>query len=205
MIYKGTYILLFLFSAVLSIYLTDYLLYSEKDATIVYHTFIMLAYFFPIFGAMIADGLLGKFRTMFYISMIYVLGNITLSLAAITPLGLPHRELSLIGLLLIAIGTGGIKPCVAPLGGDQFVLPQQEPLIAQFFALFYFAINLGSLISTALTPVLREDVHCFGENSCFPLAFGVPAVLMICAISKYTCYSLLFILTVRFMCRKIMR
>lgn len=57
----------------------------------------MLAYFFPLFGAIIADGFLGKYKTTIYISMIYATGGIVLSLAAITPLGLPHRELSLLG------------------------------------------------------------------------------------------------------------
>lgn len=144
----------------------------------------MLAYFFPVIGAIIADSLLGKFRTILYISFIYVAGNIILSLSSITPLGLPSREFSLLGLFLIALGTGGIKPCVAPFGGDQFVLPQQQKLIASYFALFYFAINLGSLISTAITPVLREDVYCFGEESCYSLAFGMSAILMICAIGN---------------------
>ncbi|CAG0887083.1 unnamed protein product [Darwinula stevensoni] len=85
----------------------------------------------------------------------------------------------MVGLLLIAMGTGGIKPCVSAFGGDQFVIPGQEKQLGQFFSAFYFAINGGSLISTFLTPILREDVHCFGDKSCFPLAFGVPAALMI--------------------------
>lgn len=145
----------------------------------------MLAYFFPIFGAMIADSLLGKFRTILYISFIYVTGNIVLSLAGIEPLGLPAREISLLGLFLIALGTGGIKPCIVPFGADQFVLPQQAHLLASYLSLFYFAINLGSLLSTAITPVLRANVHCFGNDSCFPLAFGVPAVLMLAAIGTF--------------------
>ena len=65
------------------------------------------------------------------------------------------REFSLLGLALIAIGTGGIKPCVSAFGGDQFKLPEQERQLQTFFSVFYFAINAGSLISTALTPVLR--------------------------------------------------
>lgn len=95
------------------------------------------------------------------------------------------RELSIVGLLLIAIGTGGIKPCVSAFGGDQFKLPQQEKQLQQFFSLFYFAINSGSLISTFLTPVLREDVKCLDQDTCYPLAFGVPAVLMIVSVCKY--------------------
>ena len=90
----------------------------------------------------------------------------------------------MIGLLVIAVGTGGIKPCVSAFGGDQFVRPQQDRQLEQFFSIFYFAINVGSLISTFLTPILREDVKCFGQQFCFPLAFGVPAILMIVAVGK---------------------
>jgi dipeptide/tripeptide permease len=36
------------------------------------------------------------------------------------------RALSFIGLFLIAVGTGGIKPCVASFGGEQFKLPEQQ-------------------------------------------------------------------------------
>lgn len=94
----------------------------------------------------------------------------------------PIREFSLLGLFIIGVGTGGIKPCVSAFGGEQFVRPQQDKQLEQFFSYFYISINAGSLISTLITPILREDVQCFGQNSCFPLAFGVPAVLMLIAI-----------------------
>ena len=44
--------------------------------------------------------------------------------------------------------------------------------IANFFSVFYFAINAGSLCSTFITPLLRESALGY------PLAFGVPAALM---------------------------
>jgi len=164
--------------AILGIYLHQKLHFTEDKATVIYHTFAMLCYFTPIFGAMIADQLIGKFKTIVYISMIYVLGHLLKTLAAIPTLGIPPVEFSLIGLALIAIGTGGIKPCVASFGGDQFTLPQQERQLQTFFSVFYFSINAGSLIGTALTPYLREDVECFGDDTCYSLAFGVPAILM---------------------------
>lgn len=104
-----------------------------------------------------------------------------------------NRVTTFIGLLLIAIGSGGIKPCVAAFGGDQFKLPEQLVQMATFFSIFYFSINAGSLISTFVTPILREDVHCFNENDCYSLAFGVPGVLMIVSISKY--HLILFLLS----------
>ena len=95
-----------------------------------------------------------------------------------------YSPLTLLGLLLIAIGTGGIKPCVLALGGEQFKLPEQAKQLGYFFAIFTFIVNAGSLISTTVTPIFRRDVECFGDDTCYPLAFGAPASLMIVAISK---------------------
>ncbi|XP_023243608.1 peptide transporter family 1-like isoform X2 [Centruroides sculpturatus] len=166
--------------AVLTLFLTQILLYSEDTATVIFHGFAMGCYFTPLFGALVADVLLGKFKTILYISILYVLGNVVISLASI-PNFIPMRPLTILGLLMIAVGTGGIKPCVSAFGGDQFK-PSQEKQLQRFFSLFYLSINAGSLLSTFLTPVLRADVHCFGNSTCFPLAFGVPAILMIVAL-----------------------
>ncbi|XP_070570104.1 solute carrier family 15 member 2-like isoform X1 [Ptychodera flava] len=101
---------------------------------------------------------------------------------SITPqtTGDPYLWGPLLGLLLIAIGTGGIKPCVAAFGGDQFGKDQAAE-VAVFFSIFYFSINCGSLLSTFVTPILREDIQCF-DNDCYALAFGVPAILLFVAI-----------------------
>ncbi|XP_043465187.1 peptide transporter family 1 isoform X2 [Leptopilina heterotoma] len=163
---------------VLTLYLQRILLYSENTSTVIFHIFIMLAYLTPIFGAMLSDSLLGKFKTIFYISIIYAIGQFILSASATPWLNFATREFTMLGLVLVALGTGGIKPCVSAFGGDQFIMPQQEIALTTFFSLFYFAINSGSLISTFITPILREDIKCFGIDSCFSLAFLVPAVLM---------------------------
>ncbi|XP_046666171.1 peptide transporter family 1-like isoform X2 [Homalodisca vitripennis] len=179
---------------ILSLYLVDMLKYTEGDATLIYHAFTMLCYFFPLIGAIIADSYLGKFRTIFYLSIVYAAGNILVSAASSPLFGYDNqRSFSLFGLLLIAIGTGGIKPCVSAFGGDQFTLPQQAKQLAQFFSIFYFSINAGSLISTYITPILRHDVHCFGEDTCFPLAFGVPAILMVVSLLLFLAGKKLYI------------
>ncbi|XP_012222206.1 solute carrier family 15 member 1 isoform X2 [Linepithema humile] len=165
---------------VLALYLSDMLKYSEDDATMIYHVFTCFVYFFPLLGAIISDSWLGKFRTILYVSIIYAVGQLLLSASAAPPLHIPQRAFSLLGLFMIAVGTGGIKPCVSAFGGDQFILPQQERYLATFFSVFYFSINTGSLISTLLTPVIRET-KCF-EDNCFSLAFLVPAILMILSI-----------------------
>ncbi|RZF47986.1 hypothetical protein LSTR_LSTR002052 [Laodelphax striatellus] len=171
--------------AILSLYLHQILNYDRNTSTIIYHIFIMVSYFFPLFGAILADSFIGKFKTIFYLSIIYALGNALLAFASTPYFGLPMRSFSLLGLLLIAIGAGGIKPCVSAFGGDQFKLPAQEQQLQQFFSLFYFSINAGSLIATYLTPTLRYDVHCFHTDSCYPLAFGVPAIIMLIATAVF--------------------
>lgn len=142
----------------------------------------MFVYFLCVFGAIISDSWLGKFKTILYLSLVYICGSVLLTLGAIEPLNLPVETFTILGLALIALGSGGIKPCVSAFGGDQFKVPEQVKQITSFFSLFYFAINAGSLISTTVTPILREDVHCFGDINCYPLAFGVPAILMIVSV-----------------------
>ncbi|XP_043465232.1 solute carrier family 15 member 1-like [Leptopilina heterotoma] len=134
----------------LSLYLRNVLLFQENESTVIYHIFIMFCYLIPIIGAILADSYLGRFRGMTFI-----------------------------GLFLIACGTGGIKPCVAAFGGDQFHLPLQEKYLQQFFSIFYFTINFGGLVGMILIPVLRKYINCFNDNSCYALGFGFPAALMI--------------------------
>jgi proton-dependent oligopeptide transporter, POT family len=77
------------------------------------------------------------------------------------------------GLGLIALGSGGIKPCVSANVGDQFTAKNGH-LVAKVFDIFYFIINFGSFFASVLTPVLYKN---FGPE----VAFGVPGVLMFIA------------------------
>ncbi|XP_017962881.2 peptide transporter family 1 [Drosophila navojoa] len=171
--------------AILVLYLTHKLGYNEEMATVLFHVFTMLVYVFPIAGALIADGWLGKYKTILYLSIVYSLGAMIVAIGAIPLSWMPVKIVTIVGLVMIAVGTGGIKPCVSAFGGDQFRLPDQAAELARFFSLFYFAINAGSMISTAVTPLLRADVECFGDEDCYSLAFGVPAVLMLVSMGVF--------------------
>lgn len=164
------------------LYLTRKLDYDDDTATVLYHSFTTLVYFMCVIGAIISDSWLGKFRTILYLSLVYVGGSTLIALGAIPTWDVDARIMTIFGLLLIAIGSGGIKPCVAAFGGEQFKMPEQAKYLAVFFSMFYFAVNSGSFVSTMLTPILREDVKCFGDDDCFSLAFGVPGMLMITSI-----------------------
>ncbi len=56
---------------------------AEDLSSILYHTFVFLSYFTSLFGAFLADSFLGKFKTIFYISIVYAIGQVTLSLGAV--------------------------------------------------------------------------------------------------------------------------
>ncbi|XP_063070274.1 solute carrier family 15 member 2 isoform X2 [Engraulis encrasicolus] len=178
--------------AVLTLYFIHYLHWDKDLSTAVYHAFSSLCYFTPILGALIADSWLGKFKTIIYLSIVYVLGHVVKSVGAIPDVGdnTVHVVLSMLGLGLIAFGTGGIKPCVAAFGGDQFEEEHADER-RKFFSIFYMSINAGSVLSTVITPILRSDVQCFGGD-CYALAFGVPAALMIIALVVFIAGSGLY-------------
>lgn len=141
----------------------------------------MAVYLCSLFGAIIADSWWGKFKTIFVLSCIYAIGSLTVAVGSVEQWKLPAKELTILGLVLIAFGSGGIKPCVAAFGGEQFKLPEQENQLVKFFSIFYFIINLGSVLTTFITPLLRST-SCFGMNECFAGGFGLPAILMVFAI-----------------------
>uniref|UniRef100_A0A670YXG5 Solute carrier family 15 member 1 n=1 Tax=Pseudonaja textilis TaxID=8673 RepID=A0A670YXG5_PSETE len=189
--------------AVLVLYFKFFLHWDDNLSTAIYHTFVALCYLTPILGALIADSWLGKFKTIISLSIVYTVGQVVLSISSINDLmdgnhdGAPDDvnipiAFSMIGLVLIALGTGGIKPCVAAFGGDQFE-EDQEKQRSRFFSIFYLSINAGSLLSTIITPILR-GVECgiHDKQKCYPLAFGVPAALMAIALFVFVIGSRMY-------------
>lgn len=160
--------------AILVVFMTRYLVnrsgvlapMNDNDASATYHWFLFANYFFPTLGAIVADAFWGKYRTIFWISLVYCAGSVVLAL--------DHTRMGLfLGLTLIALGSGGIKPCVSSNVGDQFG-PQNQHLLSKAFSWFYFSVNFGSFFSILLVPWLLDE---YG-----PLpAFGVPAILMLLA------------------------
>ncbi len=145
---------------------------SEENAKGVYHLFTAGAYFFPLLGAIISDVLWGKYKTIIWISLMYCLGHASLALMDVGPAtGLwDMKPFMFLGMALIAIGAGGVKPCVSAHVGDQFGKGNQH-LLTKIFNWFYFSINLGAAASTILTPLLLVTVGPWA-------AFGLPGVLM---------------------------
>ena len=140
---------------------------SKDKATSIIHLFIFANYLTPLFGAWLSDKLLGRYHTILYVSLVYCAGNLMLALTVGSLWGL------YVGLALIALGSGGIKPCVSAFCGDQF-RPEQSALLQKAYGLFYWSINFGSFFSFLTIPWLKDE---FG----YRIAFGVPGVLMLIA------------------------
>uniref|UniRef100_A0A674DCZ6 Solute carrier family 15 member 1 n=1 Tax=Salmo trutta TaxID=8032 RepID=A0A674DCZ6_SALTR len=169
-ILSGSVVVLFSSLAVLVLYFRYFLKWDDDLSTSIYHTFIALCYLTPILGAIVADSWLGKFKTIVYLSIVYTVGQVVMG---------SKRPCLWFGLFLIALGTGGIKPCVAAFGGDQLKTTRLEKQRSTFFSIFYLSINAGSLLSTVITPILRgTSCGIHSQQKCYPLAFGVPAALM---------------------------
>ena len=167
---------------ILFVFMTKYLLDAQGNSAFMTETqareavawFVASAYFFPVFGALLSDVVLGKYRTIIALSVVYCLGHLALALmdlpeAVLQATYMPKVWLGM-GLLLVAVGSGGIKPCVSAHVGDQFG-ESNKHLLEKIFGWFYFAINFGSFFSTLLTPWLLKH-HGPGW------AFGVPGILM---------------------------
>jgi POT family proton-dependent oligopeptide transporter len=148
---------------ILFVFMTEYLRMTNDDAGGIYHTFVTWAYVMPLVGAFLSDRFWGKYRTIMILSMGYCLGHLVLALWE-------NRDGLVWGLALIAIGAGGIKPCVSAHVGDQFN-EKNSSLIDKVFSLFYFSINFGAFFSSLATPILLKQ---YGPS----IAFGIPGVLM---------------------------
>jgi len=137
---------------------------AAKD---VFHIFVLGVYFFPLLGGWLADRFWGKYRTVLWLSLVYCAGHLCLALFD------DHRTGFFAGLGLIALGSGGIKPCVSSFVGDQFDQSNKH-LGKLVFDAFYWIINFGSFFASLLMPFFLAR---YGGS----VAFGIPGVLMFVA------------------------
>lgn len=153
--------------SILQIFMVNYLLMESGHATEVMHLFMGFCYLLPLLGSYLADRYWGRYKTILYLSLFYCAGHATLSIFEKYEYGLYA------GLALIALGSGGIKPCVSAFVGDQFSA-DQKTMLNRVYNLFYFMINFGSFFSTIFTPL---TLKYYGPT----IAFGIPGILMFIA------------------------
>lgn len=161
-------------AAILTAYATMIYGGGEKggiEAKALVHDWKSLTYLLPLLGAWIADRYWGRYKTILLISMAYCAGHALMSATEGTKWGL------LAGLGLLAIGSGGIKPCVSAFVGDQFG-PGQEAQMTKVYGLFYWSINFGSFFAFSCIPWIRDK---YG----YSVAFLIPGIFMLLATALF--------------------
>ena len=155
----------------LLLYMIQKLGYTDANSASVVSLFTASCYILPIAGGYVADRWLGKFRTIMYFALPYILGHIVL--------GTFTSEVGLYtALLLLAGGSGSIKPNISTLMGLMYQKAGKSHLITQAFSWFYMAINIGATITTFSLPFVRDH---YG----YSVAFMAPTILMIVSLGIF--------------------
>lgn len=156
--------------AILIVYMTDVLLMSKDSAQEIVHLFNATIYILPLLGAWLADRFLGRYKTILFISLFYCLGNAVLATSDLATSVESKQIILFTGLFIIAIGTGGIKPCVSAFVGDQAGGFDSQTM-TRIYSAFYWSINFGSFFAMLVIPFVRD-------NWGYGIAFAIPGVFM---------------------------
>lgn len=165
--------------SILVLYMVNALAMSESEAMEVAHLFNALIYILPLLGAWIADRFLGRYHTILYVSLFYCLGHGVLATADLTDSLEIKRMILMSGLFIIALGAGGIKPCVSAFVGDQ-VGGFDSKTMTRVYAAFYWSINFGSFFSFLVIPWVHK-------NWGYSWAFAIPGIFMALATLVFWC------------------
>ncbi|KAJ6945278.1 protein NRT1/ PTR FAMILY 5.4-like [Populus alba x Populus x berolinensis] len=142
-------------------YLTNDLHQSTSTAIKNINTWVGVSAIFPIFGAIVADSLLGRFKTILLSSTIYFIGMVLLTLS-VSVIPTHYREaVFFIALYIVAVGEGGHKPSVQTFAADQFDEgePEEKAAKSSFFNWWYLGIVVGA--SSAILVVIYIQVTKF--------------------------------------------
>lgn len=173
----------------LVLFCTSHLDLPSGDAATVSLVFSGTVYIIPVFGGYVSDSLAGKYNTILGSALIYLLGLFLLPAAAVDytewfgkddegtgyDLSLDARKAYFfLGLIFVAIGTGGIKANVGPYGAQQVQALGPEA-VQSFFNWFYWFINAGSLVAYSGVAYIQQNIS-------FGIGFLVPLISMIVSV-----------------------
>ncbi len=158
--------------ALLAMYLTSVIGYSDDVAGPVNNVFTAFCYLLPLLGGFVAERYIGRFKTIVYFAIPYIAGHLILG-------GFDSKVGLFAALVLLACGSGAIKPNVSPLMGMMYDQQgKSRELRSKAFTWFYSAINIGAASSMMTLPIVR-DHYGYG------VAFMFPTILMVISLGIF--------------------
>lgn len=154
--------------ALLTLYLTKAMGYDEKVAATIYGAYTGSVYLMSVPGGWIADNVLGTRNAVFYGGILIALGHFSMAL--------PTTISFFLGLILIVLGTGLLKPNVSAVVGELYSKDDQRR--DSGFSIFYMGINLGAFIAPLICGYLGEKIN-------WHLGFGVAGIGMTLGVVQY--------------------
>lgn len=123
---------------------------DDKTATAIYGLYTMFVYLLALPGGWLADKFLGLQKAIWYGGIIIALGHFSMAI--------PGNNTFYLGLILIVIGTGLLKPNISSIVGGLYGDDEQARRDAGF-SIFYMGINIGAFIAPLITGYLGEGIN----------------------------------------------
>jgi len=174
--------------AILTLYMTKSLVegglgFDEKYASIIYATYVSSVWYLPLVGGWLADRILGARRAVLIGGIIIACGHYSMAISS-----LPSFYA---GLVLIAIGTGLLKPNISAMVGQLY--PDKDERRDAGFSIFYMGINLGAFLSPLVVGFLAQHIWFrnfissmgFDPRSSWHFGFGAAGVGMTLGLIQY--------------------
>ncbi|MEL7221163.1 MAG: peptide MFS transporter [Bacteroidota bacterium] len=160
---------------------------SDDEGGAIYGLYVMGVYVFALPGGWIADRLLGLKKSVWYGGIIIAMGHFTMAIPGLVDIinGVHTKtEISqmdtipfFLGLILIALGTGLLKPNISSIVGSLYPASESARRDAGF-SIFYAGINIGAFIAPLITAPLGEQVN-------WHLGFGTAGLFMVIGLIQY--------------------
>ncbi|MBL3655674.1 peptide MFS transporter [Fulvivirga sediminis] len=161
------------------------LAFDDKTSGAIYGLYVMGVYILALPGGWLADRLFGLKKAVWYGGIIIAIGHFTMAIPGLLELvGVGSEEVTqldtvpfFLGLILICVGTGLLKPNVSSMVGSLYVNDTGARRDAGF-SIFYSGINLGALVAPLVTSPLGEFVN-------WHLGFAAAGLFMVFGLIQY--------------------
>jgi len=143
---------------------------DDTTAAAVYGLYTALVYLLALPGGWFADRIIGQRDAVFYGGALIAAGNLSLAIPVVRELFFP------LGLILIVVGTGLLKPNVSAIVGDLY--PEKDAKRDAGFSIFYMGINIGAFFGPLVCGFLGETIN-------WHLGFLAAGIFMILGLIQY--------------------